>query len=165
MLITWEYGIIENENNGKVFPIYESSDRGETWTSVGNIVETQNQSEENAGNRWGMECCPQLFELPSDVGEMKKGGIICIGCVCPKDLSATHFDMYYSEDKGRNWKYMSSLVTDGGRNFMGDDPVWEPFILYDDVTESLICYYSDERYPQWNQKLVYQVTTDGINWE
>ena len=165
MLITWEYGIIENENNGKVFPIYESSDRGETWTSVGNIVETQNQSEENAGNRWGMECCPQLFELPSDVGEMKKGGIICIGCVCPKDLSATHFDMYYSEDKGRNWNYMSSLVTDGGRNFMGDDPVWESFILYDDVTESLICYYSDERYPQWNQKLVYQVTTDGINWE
>ena len=48
MLITWEYGIIENENNGKVFPIYESSDRGETWTSVGNI-----RSEER---RVGKEC-------------------------------------------------------------------------------------------------------------
>lgn len=47
---------------------------------------------------------------------------------------------------------------------MGDDPVWEPFILYDDVTGSLICYYSDERYDQWSQKLVYQATTDGVTW-
>ena len=81
-----------------------------------------------------------------------RGGIICIGCVCPKDLSATHFDMYYSEDKGRNWKYMSSLVTDGGRNFMGDDPVWDPFILYDDVTESLICY-SNFPHQKWDSHI------------
>lgn len=165
MLITWEFGVIENADNGKVFPIYESLDAGETWESVGNVIETQNQAPENADNRWGMECCPELYELPGDVGDMKKGGIVCIGCVCPKDLSKTHFDMYYSEDLGRTWEFKSSLVTDGGRNYMGDDPVWEPFILYDEPTSSLICYYSDERYPQWNQKLVYQSTTDGLSWE
>lgn len=165
MLVTWEFGVIENADNGKVFPIYESLDAGETWESVGNVIETQNQTPENADNRWGMECCPELYELPGDVGDMKKGGIVCIGCVCPKDLSKTHFDMYYSEDLGRTWEFKSSLVTDGGRNYMGDDPVWEPFILYDEPTSSLICYYSDERYSQWNQKLVYQSTTDGLTWD
>lgn len=108
MLVTWEFGVIENADNGKVFPIYESLDAGETWESVGNVIETQNQTPENADNRWGMECCPELYELPGDVGDMKKGGIVCIGCVCPKDLSKTHFDMYYSEDLGRTWEYLSS---------------------------------------------------------
>lgn len=42
MLITWEWGVIENEEDGKVFPIYESTDQGETWTSVGSVVETEN---------------------------------------------------------------------------------------------------------------------------
>jgi hypothetical protein len=28
----------------------------------------------------------------------------------------------------------------------------------------LICYYSDERDPSYNQKLVYQATSDLVNW-
>ena len=164
LLVTWEYGVIENATNGKVFPIYESTDNGVTYQSVGNVIETQNQMPTNANNRWGMECCPQLYELPADVGDMKKGGVVCIGDVCPKDLSKTHFDMYYSDDMGKTWTFKSSLVTDGGKNIMGDDPVWEPFILYDNVSKKLICYYSDERSPQYAQKLVYQATSDGKNW-
>lgn len=30
--------------------------------------------------------------------------------------------------------------------------------------EALVVYYSDERNPHWNQKLVLQYTTDGKNW-
>lgn len=165
MLSTWETSIVEliPERQGKHFPIYESEDYGETWQEVGKVVETQRQ---DWTGEWEIENCPHLFELPEDVGEMKKGGILCFGDICPRDLSSTCLDMYYSEDMGRTWEFMSSVVTDGGANYMGvtPGPVWEPFVLYDPVTKTIVCYYSDERDPKYGQKLVLQYTADGKNW-
>ncbi len=165
MYATWETSVMEEfpERQGKCFPIYESEDYGETWTEVGRVVETQRRDWEGG---WEIENCPHIFELPEDVGNMKKGGIVCFGDVCPRDLSQTHLDMYYSEDLGRTWEFVSTLVDDGGANYMDAEPgpVWEPFILYDPETKALICYYSDERDPEYGQKLVLQYTMDGENW-
>lgn len=165
MLATWETSVVSllPERQGKFFPICESLDYGETWTEVGRVVETQRQ---DWSGEWEIENCPHIFELPADVGEMKKGGIVVFGDICPRDLSQTHLDMYYSEDMGRTWEFMSTVVDDGGANYMEatPGPVWEPFILYDPDSEALICYYSDERDPKYGQKLVLQYTTDGENW-
>ena len=164
MLATWESSVVEElpERQGKRLPIAESTDYGETWKEVGQIVE-DTEKQDWPGD-WEIENCPHIFELPADVGEMKKGGIVAVMDVCPRDLSQTYMDMYYSEDMGRTWKYMSTIVDDATNNYMGSDPVWEPFILYDPETEALVVYYSDERDPRWNQKLVLQYTTDGKNW-
>lgn len=164
MLATWETSVVEllPERFGKFLPIYESTDYGENWNEVGRIVE--DTEKQNWAGDWEIENCPHIFELPADVGEMKKGGIVAVMDVCPRDLSQTYMDMYYSGDMGRTWEYVSTIVDDGTRNYMGSDPVWEPFILYDPVTEALIVYYSDERDPRYGQKLVLQYTKDGTNW-
>lgn len=164
MLVTWETSVVEllPERQGKFLPIYESTDYGENWTEVGRIVE-DTEKQDWPGD-WEIENCPHIFELPADVGEMKKGGIVAVMDVCPRDLSLTYMDMYYSGDMGRTWEYVSTLVDDATNNYMGYDPVWEPFILYDPVTEALVVYYSDERDPRYGQKLVLQYTTDGKNW-
>ena len=162
ILMTWEWGVIEDEETGKVFPIYEgTTDEDGEWTNwdyVGKVINTEHQDDTQM---WGMECCPQLFELPQKLGSLEPGTLICIGDVTPDDLSKTSFEMYASTDAGRTWKYMSTLAA-GGANVMGDDPVWEPFILYHDG--KLICYYSDETDQKYGQKLVHKTTTDGINW-
>lgn len=45
----------------------------------------------------------------------------------------------------------------------GDTPVWEPFLmLYQD---EMIVYYSDQRDPDFGQKLVHQTSTDLLTWE
>ncbi len=165
ILATWETSVVEllPERQGKFFPIYESQDYGVNWEEVGRVVETQRQDWD--GN-WQIENCPHIFELPADVGEMKKGGIVAFGDVCPRDLSQTCLDMYYSADLGRTWEFVSSVVTDSGANYMGatPGPVWEPYILYDPEMKALVCYYSDEREEKYGQKLVLQYTTDGKNW-
>lgn len=152
MLATWESSVVEElpERQGKRLPIAESTDYGETWKEVGQIVE-DTEKQDWPGD-WEIENCPHIFELPANVGEMKKGGIVAVMNVCPRDLSQTYMDMYYSEDMGRTWKYMSTIVDDVTDNYMGSDPVWEPFILYDPETEALVVYYSDERGPRWAQK-------------
>jgi hypothetical protein len=53
------------KSNGSVdvqgtFPIFRSTDDGQTWAKYSDIVDTQ--------NNWGMVWEPQLFELPVAVG-------------------------------------------------------------------------------------------------
>lgn len=154
MYTTFECGQL-NVKGMQNFPVYESLDNGQTWSSnpVGYIEDTH--------NNWGMCDCPQLYELPDALGDLPKGTLICIGDAVPMDLSKTSLDMYYSTDLGRTWTYKSTVAI-GGKNIMGDDPVWEPFILY--YNNKLICYYSDETDPKYAQKIVHRTSTDGIHW-
>ena len=42
-------------------------------------------------------------------------------------------------------------------------PIWEPFVKV--IDHKLVCYYSDERdQTHYAQKLVHQVSNDGVNW-
>jgi len=160
ILVTWEWG--EYQSGKKVFPIYQSNDKAGTWEPLSQI-ENSNPVLLEDGRTWGMECCPEVFELPEQMGEYPAGTLVCIGAVCPQgeDLEETYFDMYVSRDAGITWEYASTLAT-GGKNYMGYEPVWEPFIMY--ANGKLICYYSDETDPNYGQKLVHKTTSDGKNW-
>jgi hypothetical protein len=138
-----------------VFPIYRSTDNGNTWTQISSVSDTQ--------NGWGMRWEPQLFELPTAIGNFPAGTILMAGDSVPADRSATKIDMYASTDHGLTWTFVSNIAT-GGQAYStnGYTPVWEPFFLVSG--SKLIVYYSDQRDPNYGQKLVHQVSTDGVNW-
>lgn len=166
MYVTFECGQLPADLGGNLdgidpelaaFPIYESVDGGKTWSKepVGYVQDSK--------NGWGMMNCPQLYELPGDLGELKKGTLLCAGdsVNIPNDYTPTSMDLCYSTDQGRTWNYYSTFA-EGGKNQMGNTPLWEPFLLYHDGR--LICYYSDESTPDHSQTLVHKTTTDGKNW-
>ncbi|MFI7500677.1 RICIN domain-containing protein [Streptomyces sp. NPDC049687] len=138
-----------------VFPIYRSTDDGNSWTKISDVADTQ--------NGWGMRWEPELFELPAAVGEFPAGTILAAGASVPADRSAIKIDVYASTDRGLTWTFVSNIAT-GGAAFdtNGNTPVWEPFFLY--AGGKLIVYYSDQRDPDHGQKIVHQVTTDVRNW-
>ncbi len=150
------YATFEQYTTGAaVFPIYESTNNGQSWTKVGDVVDTH----KGVGMRWE----PCLYEMPQTIGSLTAGTLLCAGLVLPYDRSFCEIDLYKSTDEGRTWTYVSTVATGGvaisdGRH----DPVWEPFLMV--ANNKLICYYSDERDPAHNQKLVHQTTTDGVNW-
>ncbi|WTJ88683.1 RICIN domain-containing protein [Streptomyces sp. NBC_01537] len=142
-------------NTTPVFPIYRSTDDGNSWTKISEVADTQ--------NGWGMRWEPELFELPTAVGDFPAGTIMAAGDSVPGDRSATKIDLYASTDRGLTWTFVTNIAT-GGRAISsnGYTPVWEPFFLY--ASGKLIVYYSDQRDTAHGQKIVHQVSTDGRTW-
>lgn len=148
------YATFEQYTTGvSSFPIFESTNNGETWSKVGDVRDTH----KGVGMRWE----PQLYELPQAIGDMPAGTLLCAGLVLPYDRSFCEIDLYKSNDGGRNWSYVSTIA-EGKKATPGDDPIWEPFLMV--ANNKLICYYSDERDNAYSQKLVHQTSTDGISW-
>jgi len=198
---TFESAVASEAAGGEfVFPIYESEDKGKTWKKVGEVVnddtvhpdawykvsykngvpdtaeKTEAGTEGAICHPWSMHNCPQLFVLPEDMGDLKKGTLLCAGDAVTIEKDAkqvsdagygglwdTSLDLYYSTDAGRSWKFLNTIATGGDnpRNIMGYDPVWEPFFLYHD--NQLICYYSDETDVN-GQTLVHKIMKDGKTW-
>lgn len=149
------YTTFEETSNGiPTFPIFESTDEGKTWTKVGDVNDTQ--------NGWGMMNCPQLLEMSQTIGNLTEGTLIAVGNSCPSDKSATRMDMYKSTDLGRTWTFVSRVATGGANSMYTHSAIWEPFLLV--ANNRLICYISDERDINHDQKIVHYDTTDGINW-
>jgi len=151
MLATFEKYV----NGTPTFPIYQSTNGGASWTQISQVAD--------AVNGWGLRYQPFLFELPQAIGSMPAGTILLFGNSIPGNLSQTKLDMYKSTDRGLTWTFVSSIASGGAAHPNGlEDPVWEPFALV--YNNKLIVYYSDERDPNHNQKLVHQTSTDGVNW-
>jgi hypothetical protein len=150
------YATFEQYTSGTpVFPIYKSTDSGETWTQVGSVNDTQ--------RGYGMRYQPFLYQLPSAVGSLAKGTLLCAGNCIPNDLTSTAIDLYASTNSGVSWTYVSTIATGGDANPNGSyDPVWEPFLLY--ANNKLICYYSDETDSAHSQKIVHKTTANGTSW-
>ncbi len=150
------YATFEQYSNGTpVFPIYESTNNGSSWTKVGNVSDTK--------NGYGMRYQPFLYQLPQAIGNMPAGTLLCAGSSIPSSLATTELQLHKSTDSGRTWTYVSTICQGGYADPNGkNDPVWEPFLLV--ANNKLICYYSDERDPEHNQKIVHQTTTNGVNW-
>lgn len=138
-----------------VFPIYRSTDDGNSWSKLSDVADTQ--------NGWGLRWEPQLFELPRAMGNFPAGTLLIAGDSVPSNRSATKIDMYASTDHGLTWTFVSNIATGGQATASnGFTPVWEPFFLMNGGR--LVVYYSDQRDPAHGQKLVHQVSTDGVNW-
>lgn len=158
LLLTFE----KTEKKGVIpsFPIYESDDNGHTWKQISEVKETQHSG-------WGMANCPQLYELPEKVGDMPAGTVIAAGDATPNNYSDTKLEMYASTNVGKDWTFKSTIANGGDHpgNYMGQDPIWEPYIVMNN--HHLVVFYSDERdntVPGGSQSLVHQTSTDGVNW-
>ena len=88
-----------------VFPIYESTDRAESWHLKSRI--------EDLETHLGCRYQPHLYELPADCGGLKEGTLLCAGNVIPDDFSTTSLRLYKSEDAGESWSYVSEIVSGG----------------------------------------------------
>jgi hypothetical protein len=152
LLATFEHYM----NREPSFPIYRSTDNGETWSLLSEVEDTK--------NKFGMRYQPHLFELPQQVGEFPAGTILCAGNSIPADYSSTELLIYASRDGGKSWEFHSSIIK-GGRAIYpnkGETPVWEPFLGLD-KSGRLVAYYSDERYEdkKLDQILSHKVFDDG----
>ncbi|SPN97363.1 related to BNR/Asp-box repeat domain protein [Cephalotrichum gorgonifer] len=137
------------------FPIYRSLDRGASWTEISQVHDEV--------NGWGLRYQPNLFELPKDVGDFKKGTIIVAGNSIPTDLSKTQIDVYASRDKGLTWEFVSHVAAGGVANPVNwEDPVWEPHMVYH--KGKIILYYADQRPEGHGQVQSHQTSTDLRNW-
>lgn len=133
-----------------VFPLYRSDDNGRTWSEFGHIPLITDFALQ-----------PFLYELPRAFAGLPKGALLfsCNGLADP----GTNIQIYASTDSGRSWEFLSTVAQGGPPSTTnGDTPVWEPFLLLH--KDKLICYYSDQRDPNFGQKLAHQTSTDLRAW-
>jgi hypothetical protein len=143
------------------FPLYRSDDNGQTWVQQGNIVPP--------GSPAGIYLQPYLYELPRAFASLPKGALLFACNFWPFDFTkpfpfaSTNIQLYASTNAGLTWSLMSTVAQGGPPDTTnGATPVWEPFLLLHE--NKLICYYSDQRDPNYGQKLAHQVSTDLVTW-
>ncbi|MEU2288800.1 RICIN domain-containing protein, partial [Streptomyces sp. NPDC013178] len=142
-------------NGTPVFPIYRSTDNGNSWSKISDVADTQ--------NGWGMRWEPELFELPRAMGGFPAGTILAAGDSVPANRAGTKIDLYASTDRGTTWTFVTNIATGGEAiSSNGHTPVWEPFFLLNG--DRLIVYYSDQRDTGHGQEIVHQVSTDLRTW-
>ncbi len=152
------------EDNGKLlatfekwadtYPVYESTDDAETWHYVSTVKDNLNTGFLN-------EWMPFLYELPVDMGEFEKGTVILAATsVYGEGVTDSTITLYSSTDLGRTFNAFCNVDKAGGTGW----GVWEPYLIYEEETGRLFCFYSDDSDPEHSQKLVYKYTTDLVNW-
>ncbi|MBE6607608.1 MAG: exo-alpha-sialidase [Ruminococcaceae bacterium] len=136
------------------YPVYRSTDDGQTWTEISRISDTLNK---NSAPGWQ----PCIFELPADVGNFKEGTLLYAGCSRINNMAQTAMTIYQSTDLGETWKAFRNVdIVNGGIGY----GLWEPVLMYEEETGRVYCFYSDDSDPEHDQKLVYKYSTDLITW-
>lgn len=143
------------------FPLYRSDDDGRTWARQGSVL--------GADAPAGIYLQPYLYELPRPFGGLPKGALLFSCNYWPFDFTrpfpfaSTNIQLYASTDAGLTWELLSTVAQGGPPDTTnGATPVWEPFLLLHE--NKLICYYSDQRDPDYGQKLAHQTSTDLRTW-
>jgi hypothetical protein len=141
---------------GPTFPIYESTNGGQSWTKVADVTDPIPGE--------GLREQGFLFELPQQIGNMPAGTILFAVNAFPDTEQVHNIELYKSNDLCRTWTYVATIASGGPYNTdpVLSDGIWEPFLLV--ANNKLICYYSDEQDPVSNQMVVHRTSTDGVNW-
>lgn len=161
LLATWqrEFPLVTDWSGMKSFYFYKSSDQGKTWTFLSELDPSDHPG--LSRDKMGM---PGLFVLPQQMGEYPAGTILF--ATSDWDINAEYcVHIWRSTDNGQTWTLHSSLAPRGEDTVSGTASVWEPeFIVSSDG--HLVCFYSDERQPGFDQCLAYEVSTDGgVTWD
>lgn len=159
LLATWEHWYTEdaasslpNGTEGS-FIIRESSDHGDSWTTLSAVKDPQTGTGHPCARFWQ----PFLFEYPRPLGKYPAGTLLLVGNLVPTDKSFTQFFTWRSTDHGKTWDAVGPWQT-GGTTTAG---IWEPF-LYLDGRGKLVAVFSDERNATTHsQMLVHVVSDDG----
>ena len=143
------------ERGGGTYGIYESNDDGKNWSYIGAVKDRLNKD-------YCSEWMPFLYELPADIGEYKRGTVILAATSrsTPGDFDKSTITLYASTDLGRTFSAFCNVDEAGGLEW----GVWEPFLIYDEETRRIYCFYADDSDPEHSQKLVYKYSTDLVNW-
>ena len=135
---------------GPGFPLYRSDDDGRTWQKQSSVPTT------------GVSLQPFLYELPRAFAGLPNGALL-FACNSLGNFTSTNIQLYASTDGGLTWQFLSTVAQGGPPDTTnGATPVWEPFLLLHN--NKLICYYSDQRDPNFGQKLAHQTSTDLHTW-
>ena len=161
LLATWqrEFPLVTDWSGMKSFYFYKSSDQGKTWTFLSELDPSDHPG--LSRDKMGM---PGLFVLPQQMGEYPAGTILF--ATSDWDINAEYcVHIWRSTDNGQTWTLHSNLAPRGADTVSGTASVWEPeFIVSSDGR--LVCFYSDERQPGFDQCLAYEVSTDGgVTWD
>ncbi|MFF0267421.1 sialidase family protein [Kribbella sp. NPDC004536] len=141
------------QGGGPGFPVYRSDDDGRTWTKQSSVPAAPS----------GVYLQPYLYELPRAFAGFPKGTLLFACNWLGKNFGSTNIQLYASTDSGITWQFLSTVAQGGPANTTnGATPVWEPFLLLHN--DNLICYYSDQRDPNFGQKLAHQTSTDLYTW-
>ncbi len=142
------------EKWGDTYPVYISNDDAETWQYVSTVKDNLN---EGYWNEW----MPFLYELPKDMGNFEKGTVILAATsVYGEGVTDSTVTLYSSTDLGKTFNAFCNVDKAGGTDW----GVWEPYLIFEEETGRLFCFYSDDSDPEYSQKLVFKYTTDLVNW-
>lgn len=136
------------------FPIYQSTDHGDTWSLLSEI------DPNDYGLKRDMQGMTTLYVLPQQVGEFPEGTLLFASTDWDNNSEYT-IHIWRSTNNGVTWDFHSSLAA---RGTAGTKRTWEPeFAVTNDGR--LICYYSDERQPGYNQAIAQEISNDGgLTW-
>lgn len=142
---------------GPGFPIYESTNGGQSWTKVGEVTDI------HPGE--GLREQGFLYELPQPIGDMPKGTMLMAVNAFPEGELVHNIELYKSNNLGRSWTYVSTIASGGayggGMNWESQG-IWEPFLMVADG--KLLCFYADEQDPNHNQMIVHRSSVNGVGW-
>jgi Domain of Unknown Function (DUF1080)/Carbohydrate binding domain len=137
------------------FPIYQSTDDGQTWSTspIATITDTQHPT-------WGLDS-PTLFEFPQTLGSYSAGTLLAGATAWINgDNSHIALEIYVSTDHGSHWSYLSNCAQEDNAGH----GIYEPDFQIDSAG-NLACYFSDERQSGYNQLLGHVVSTNGgVTW-
>ena len=135
------------------FPVYRSTDGGESFSPLTVARETIDKS---LVNHWE----PHLYELPERVGDMPAGTVLLSGTtINGTNDRKSQIAVWRSFDAGESFEEYTVVDIAGGLS----RGLWEPFIIYEDGW--LYCFYSSEAYyEKHSQVLIYKRSRDGVNW-
>ena len=142
------------ERFGSTYMVFESTDDAQSWRHVSTVTDTLNQA-------FWPEWMPFLYELPADIGAFSKGTVLLAATsVYGAGVTDSTITLYASTDLGRTFTAFCNVDKAGGTDW----GVWEPFLIYEEASGRLFCFYSDDSDPAHSQKLVYKYSTDLVHW-
>ncbi len=142
---------------GPTFPVYRSTDGGESWHFWSEIRQSKHPS-----GGWGLNYQPTLLELPQAIGDFPAGTVLAAGLAFPTYATATELQLFASRDGGKSWEYISTIAAGGPPLAGSSNPVWEPQLVIDRYGR-LVAYFADERRRAegYGRVIAQRVSSDG----